>query len=228
MVKLSPSTMCADFSCLGQEVEQLERQGADIFHFDINDGRFVPTITMGPAVVAALRSSTRLPFEVHLQIMEPERHISSFVEAGADIIIVHMEGCIDLFRTTRTIKDKGLKVGVALNPITPLSYLRYILSDLDTVLIMTVDAGLAGQRFVPQTLKKIREAREMIDSAELPVEIEVDGNINKSSIPKVVKEGADILVLGSSGLFGVRKDRALLMEEIRELAESVRNEVRRS
>lgn len=228
MIKLSPSIMCADFSCLGEEVGHLERQGADIFHFDINDGCFVPTITMGPTVVAALRDSTRLPFEVHLQITEPERHIGSFIEAGADIIIVHVEGCIDLFRTARTIKDKGLKVGVALNPITPLSYLKYILSDLDAILIMTVDAGLTGQAFVPQTLEKVREVREMVDQAGLSVEIEVDGSINKSTIPKVAKEGADILVLGSSGLFGVKKDRALVMREIRELAESARNEVRRS
>lgn len=222
MIKLSPSVMCADFSYLGKEIKEMEREGADLFHFDITDGCFVPIITMGPMAISAIRKSTKLSFEIHLQIAEPERQIDNFAEAGADVIIVHVESGIDIFRTIGKIKDRGVKAGLALNPITPLSYLEYILDDLDVVLIMTVDTGLVGQSFVPQTLRKIGQVREMINRRRLPVEIEVDGCINKSTIPKVVKAGADILVLGTSGLFGVKKDKGTAMREIRELAEEIK------
>lgn len=225
IIKISPSIMCADFCNLGKEIEELERGGADIFHFDINDGNFTPIITMGPMVVASLRKITRLPFEIHLQIKEPDRQIDNFIEAGANVIIIHVEESIDLFRIVKKIKKGGLKAGLALNPITPLSHLEYILSELDTILIMTVDAGLIGQQFISQTLKKIKQAREMIDRNGLSIEIEVDGCINKATIPDVIKAGANILTLGSSGLFGLDKDRASVLKEIRELSEGAKNEV---
>lgn len=228
MIKLSPSIMCADFSCLGKEIEELEKAGVDLFHFDINDGHFVPTITMGHMVAADLRESTSLPFEVHLQVTEPERQIDNCADAGVDVVIIHVEACIDLFRTIGRIKNKGMKAGMALNPITPLSYLEYILSDLDVVLVMTIDTGLLGQAFIPQTLEKIKQVREMIDRRRLSVEIEVDGCINKSTIPKVVEGGANILVLGTSGLFGIKRDRSSVIRGIRELAEAAKNEVSRT
>lgn len=225
MVKLSPSIMCADFSCLGKEIEELEKGGADLFHFDINDGHFVPTITMGHMVAAALRESTRLPFEVHLQVTEPQRQIDNCADAGIDIVIVHVEACIDLFRTIGRIKNSGMKAGIALNPITPLSYLEYVLNELDVVLVMTIDTGLLGQAFIPQTLEKVKQVKKMIGGKGLSVEIEVDGCINKVTIPKVVQAGADILVLGRSGLFGVRRDRSSVIREIREVAESAKSGV---
>ncbi len=220
MVKLSPSVMCADFRCLEKEMEELERAGADLFHFDINDGNFVPSISMGPLVVASLREVTNVPFEVHLQTTEPEKYLDDLVEAGADVVIIHVESCLHFFRVVKKIKDAGLKAGIALNPITPLSCLEYILPDMDTLLLMTVDAGLLGQPFNPRILEKIRTAREMIESRKLNCEIEVDGCINKSTIPQVVKAGASILALGSSGLFGVEGKKELIMRDIRDTVEA--------
>jgi ribulose-phosphate 3-epimerase len=212
--------MCADFWNLGKEIEMLEAAGADLIHFDVNDGVFTPIITMGEVVLSALRGKTGLPFEVHLQISEPARHIDSFIDAGANIIIIHVEACIDLFRIVKKIKDRGVKAGLSLNPITPLSYLEYILDDLDTVLIMTIDAGLLGQSFIPQTLEKIKNTRQMISKRGLSVDIAVDGAINRSTIPDVVKAGANVLALGSSsGLFGLNADRVLILNELRQLAE---------
>lgn len=215
--------MCADLSSLGKETERFGKGGADFFHFDICDGCFVPIITFGPMIVAALRQKTKIPFEMHLQTMEPEKKVADFIKAGADIIIVHAESSPHLFRLIKKIKDGGAKAGIALNPATPLSSLEYILSDLDMVLIMTVDTGLLGQSFIPQVLKKIKKAKEIIESKKLSVAIEVDGCINKFTIPKVVEAGADILVLGSSsGLFGLEGKKALGMKEIRGLIESIK------
>jgi len=222
-IKLSPSIMCADFWNLGKEIEMLEAAGADLIHFDVNDGVFTPIITMGEVVLSALRGKTGLPFEVHLQISEPARHIDSFIDAGANIIIIHVEACIDLFRIVKKIKDRGVKAGLSLNPITPLSYLEYILDELDTVLIMTIDAGLLGQSFIPQTLEKIKNTRQMISKRGLSVDITVDGAINKLTIPNVVKAGANILALGSSsGLFGLNADKVSILNELRQLAEENR------
>lgn len=221
MVKLSPSVMCANFCCLEKEMEELERAGADLFHFDINDGHFVPSITMGPLVVASLRKISNVPFEIHLQTTEPEKYLDDLIGAGADIVIIHLEACLHFFRVVKKIKDAGLKAGVALNPITPLSCLEHILPDMDTLLLMTVDAGLLGQPFIPRILEKIRNARKMIESRKLKCEIEVDGCINKLTIPKVVEAGASILTLGSSGLFGIKEKRELIIREIREMAEPI-------
>lgn len=218
MIKISPSIMCANFSCLSKEIKELEQAGADLLHFDICDGHFVPIITMGPIVISSIRKFTKLPIEVHLQISEPEKQIDYLVDAGVDLITIHIETCNAIFRAIRKIKDKGLKVGISLNPITPVFYLENIINELDVVLIMTVDAGMLGQSFIHNSLRKIEQVRKMIDSRHLKVEIEVDGCINYNTIPKVVKAGADILVLGTSGLFGIKGNRKSIFKEIRKIA----------
>lgn len=222
MIKISPSIMCADFSCLSKEIDELEQAGADLLHFDICDGHFVPIITMGPLVISSIKKITRLPIEAHLQISEPEKQIDYFIDAGADLIIIHIETCNAIFRTVGKIKGKGLKVGISLNPITPVYYLENIISELDVVLIMTVDAGLVGQPFIYNSLRKIEQVRKMIDSRHLKVEIEVDGCINYNTIPKVVKAGADILVLGTSGLFGIKGNRESILKEIRKIVRELK------
>lgn len=221
MVKLSPSVMCADFRCLEKEVQELERAGADLFHFDINDGHFVPSISMGPLVVASLREVSDVPFEIHLQTTDPEKYLDDLIGAGADVLIIHVESCLHFFRVVKKIKDAGLKAGVALNPITPLSCLEHIIPDMDTLLLMTVDAGLLGQPFIPRILEKIRSAKKMIESRKLNCEIEVDGCINKSTIPEVVKAGASILALGSSGLFSIEGKRESTMRDIRDMVDAL-------
>jgi len=217
MIKISPSIMCANFSCLGKEIDELEQAGADLLHFDICDGHFVPIMTMGPLVISSIRKITRLPIEAHLQILEPEKQIDYFIDAGVNLILIHIETCNAIFRTIRKIKSKGIKVGISLNPITPISYLENIINELDVVLIMTVDAGLVGQPFIYNSLRKIEQVRKMIDSSHLKVEIEVDGCINYNTIPKVVRAGANILVLGTSGLFGVKGNRESILKEIRKI-----------
>lgn len=220
MIKLSPSILCANFSCLEKQIRELEKGGADFFHFDVGDGNFVPIITMGPMILASLKKITKIPFDIHLQIKEPQKQIDNFINAGADIIIVHIEECIDIFRIIKKIKEKGLKAGIALNPITPISNIGYIIEDLDYVLVMTVDTGLVGQSFIPQTLNKIEKIRRRIENEKLKTEIMVDGSINKNTIPKVVEAGANILVLGSSGLFNKNGNLTDKMKELRCIAES--------
>lgn len=223
-IKISPSIICADFGCLRDEIKELENEEIDQFHFDINDGNFTPIITIGPIVISSLRKITKMPFEAHLQIHRPEKQIDNFIDAGANIIIIHIEGNIDLFRKIKVIKDKGIKVGVALNPITPLSYLDYIIKFVDVVLIMTVDAGLTGQEFNYQMLSKIKQVKKIIDDFKLSCEIEVDGGINKKTIPEVLKAGANILTIGS-GLFNVKESKSVVIKEIRELVKMVKNDV---
>lgn len=221
MIKISPSILCADFSNLRKEIVDLDECGIDYFHFDICDGNFVPIISMGTDLVASLRKITKTPFDIHLQVVEPQKHISSFINAGANLIIFHIESVIDHFRIIRNIKRRDIKAGLALNPTTPLSYLDYIIDELDVVLIMTIDTGLLGQEFINQMLRKIIELKKRIESNRLPVEIMVDGNINMGTIPRVIEAGADILVLGTSGLFGIDADKKAVIEEIKKVAESV-------
>lgn len=223
-IKISPSIICADFSCLGDEIKELEKAGVDFFHFDINDGNFTPIITIGPMVVLSLRKRTETPFEIHLQINKPDSQIDNFIEAGANLIIVHIEGNIDIFRIIQKIKSRGVKTGIALNPITPVSYLEYVLKCIDVVLIMTVDAGLTGQKFIPQMLEKINQVKQIIDKQNLPCKIEIDGGINKTTIPDVLKAGADILILGS-GLFEIKGNRSTIIKEIRSLIKMVKNDI---
>lgn len=203
MIKIAPSLMCADLSHLGDQVRELEKAGADLFHFDIMDGRFVENFTLSPDILAAIRGLTEVPIEAHLMISEPERYLKMSADAGADIITVHIEVCRTPYQVLRTIKKLGCVPGLALNPATPLCFLDHILPEVGIVVLMTVDPGFAGQEFIAAALPKIRELRKRVDEHRLDVEIQVDGHIGKDTIPLVVEAGADILVLGTYGLFGL-------------------------
>lgn len=198
---IAPSILSADFSVLGEEIAAVEAAGADWIHIDVMDGHFVPNITMGPGVVKSLRKMTVLPFDVHLMIESPEQYIQPFAEAGSDRITVHMEALIHLHRTVSQIKELGLKAGVSLNPATPLSFVESILTDIDLLLIMTVNPGFGGQQFIQTMLSKIRQARELIDRFAPAVLLEVDGGVTLTNMPAILKAGADVLVAGAS-IFG--------------------------
>lgn len=198
---IAPSILSADFSVLGEEIAAVEAAGADWIHIDVMDGHFVPNITMGPGVVKSLRKMTVLPFDVHLMIENPEQYIQPFAEAGSDRITVHMEASIHLHRTVSQIKELGLKAGVSLNPATPLSFVESILTDIDLLLIMTVNPGFGGQQFIKTMLPKIRQARELIDRFAPAVLLEVDGGVTLTNLPAILKAGADVLVAGAS-IFG--------------------------
>ena len=197
-IKVAPSILSADFARLGDEVRQVHAAGADWLHIDVMDGHFVPNITIGAPVVASIRPVTSLPLDVHLMIEHPERYISDFVKAGADIITVHVEATPHLESTVRAIKEQGAKAGVSLNPATPLSAADAFIHHVDLVLIMSVNPGFGGQSFIPETLPKIASMRQMIDSRKPGVELEVDGGINVENAPEIVEAGADVLVAGSS------------------------------
>lgn len=198
-IKLAPSILTADFSCLGQQIQEAVDAGVDYFHLDVMDGRFVPNITFGPLIVAAVRSVTVLPIEVHLMIEDPERYFKDLVGAGADIITVHAEACRHLHRTLQTIKqDYGRRAGVALSPASPLSLIEEVLPDADLVNVMTVNPGFGGQAFIPTMLGKIARLRQRLDESGLPVELEVDGGVGEATAPQVVQAGARCLVAGSA------------------------------
>ncbi len=196
---LAPSILSADFSRLGDQMREAEAAGADWFHVDVMDGCFVPNISMGPVVVRACRRVTALPLDVHLMICDPDRYLSAFARAGADLLTVHAEASRHLHRTLQTIRELGCKAGVALNPATPVSVLSEVLDLLDLVLVMSVNPGFSGQAFIPRTLEKIRQARRMI--GERPIHIEVDGGINAATLPQAKDAGADVFV-AASAIFG--------------------------
>ncbi|GHO54637.1 MULTISPECIES: ribulose-phosphate 3-epimerase [Ktedonobacter] len=198
MVEIVPSILSADFTRLGEQVRDAERGGAGRIQIDVMDGHFVPNITMGPLVVEAVRRSTSLPLEAHLMITNPQDYIQTFAQAGADVIIVHQEVCPHLHRVIQHIKAAGKKVGVALNPSTPVFLLKDMLSLLDMVLIMTINPGFGGQELIPETLPKIVELRRMLAERHLSCDIEVDGGISEKTAASVVKAGANLLVAGSS------------------------------
>lgn len=210
-IKIAPSILASDFGCLAQEVLAIEKAGCDYVHVDVMDGRFVPNITIGQPVVAALRKVTQLPLDVHLMIEQPERYVESFAAAGADLITVHAEACTHLHRTLQLIRGAGKKAGVSLNPATPVDVLRWVLDDLDLVLVMSVNPGFGGQRFIPGSLAKISEVRELLGGR--PIEVEVDGGIVVENIAAVAGAGADVLVSGT-GIFG-SDDYAATIKEMR-------------
>jgi len=198
MIKISPSILSSDFTRLGEEIRAVEEAGADLIHIDVMDGHFVPNITIGPLIVKAAKDITSLPLDVHLMISDPDRYIDDFVKAGADIITVHAETVYHLHRTIQVIKKMGVQAGVALNPATPVEMLNYILTDIDIVMIMSVNPGFGGQQFIPEAISKIETVRKMIEKKGLATEIEVDGGINEKTISRVYQAGANIFVAGSA------------------------------
>ena len=198
MVKIAPSILSADFSNLGEEIKDVERGGADYIHVDVMDGHFVPNITIGPLVVKSIRPITKLPLDVHLMIENPDLYISEFVQAGADIISVHVEACPHLHRTIQLIKSQGVKAGVVLNPATSVETIKHIIKDIDLILFMTVNPGFGGQNFIHSVLPKIEEASRMAKELGLDIEIEVDGGVNEETAKLCVEAGANLLVAGSA------------------------------
>ncbi len=213
-VKLAPSILSADFARLGEQVAEAANAGADYIHIDVMDGQFVPPITIGAQVVAAIRPWTGLPLDVHLMIKNPERQLAQFAKAGADIITVHIEACPDIRQVVKLIKGLGVKVGVSLNPETLASAVVEILPEVDLVLVMTVNPGYGGQPFIEATLGKIAALRAELDEKNLAAELEVDGGINVEVAPKVVRAGARVLVAGAA-VFASGQTVAQALEELR-------------
>jgi ribulose-phosphate 3-epimerase len=206
MVKIAPSILSADFARLGEEIKDVENGGADYIHVDVMDGHFVPNITIGPLIVEAIRPITKLPLDVHLMIENPDQYIEAFAKAGADYITVHVEACKHLHRTIHFIKSFGVKAGVVLNPATPVETIQHVLSDVDMVLLMSVNPGFGGQAFIPEVTGKIKTLRRIIDEKGLQVEIEIDGGVNEVTGKLCIEAGATVLVAGSA-IYN-EKDRA--------------------
>jgi ribulose-phosphate 3-epimerase len=198
MVKIAPSILSADFSKLGEEIIAVEKGGADYIHVDVMDGHFVPNITIGPLIVEAIRPITKLPLDVHLMIENPDQYIEAFAKAGADFITVHVEACRHLHRTVQNIKSFGIKAGVVLNPATPVESIQHIIGDIDMVLLMSVNPGFGGQKFIPEVLPKIRKVKEIAEQKGLDIEIEIDGGVNSETAKLCMEAGANVLVAGSA------------------------------
>jgi len=212
MIKIAPSILSADFSKLAQEVKDVEQGGADYIHIDVMDGHFVPNITIGPLIVEAIRPVTSLTFDVHLMIENPEKYIADFVKAGSDIITIHAESTHHLHRAIYQIKESNLQAGVVINPATPVEMIRDVLSDVDLVLLMTVNPGFGGQKFIPNVLKKIKQIKDWKDEFGYSFEIEVDGGVNIETAKACVEHGANVLVAGSA-IFN-EKDRKSAIQAI--------------
>lgn len=215
-LQIGPSILSADFGNLAQAVADVERGGADLIHIDVMDGRFVPNITIGIPIVAALRDATELPLDVHLMIIEPDRHINAFAKAGASMISVHIEVCPHLNRTLEAIKSLGLKAGVALNPATPERTLEPVAHLVDFVVVMSVNPGFSGQAFIPESIQKVRSVRQLLNAAGNGALIEIDGGIQTDNAPEVVTAGAEILV-AASAIYG-SNDPALATQRLRKAA----------
>ncbi len=223
-VQIAPSILSADFARLAEEAARVEQAGADLLHVDVMDGHFVPNLTAGPPIVEALAKVTKLPLDVHLMITNADAFIPEFADAGASYLTVHVEACPHLHRTVQSIKERGVKAGVTLNPATPLSTLEEILADVDLVLIMSVNPGFGGQEFIPATLRKIAHTRDLIRRTGSHALVEVDGGIKVDNAADVVKAGAEILVAGSA-IFRSR-DYAATIKAMRHAGESVAQQKR--
>jgi ribulose-phosphate 3-epimerase len=218
VTRIAPSILSADFMRLGDEIRAAEEAGADLVHVDVMDGHFVPNITIGPIFVEGIRKITKLPIDVHLMISDPDKYVNDFASAGADYITVHAEATMHLHRSVQCIREKGIKAGVSLNPATPLCSLDYILSDIDMVLIMSVNPGFGGQKFIPSALDKIRKLRDTIVERNRSVLIEVDGGVKLGNAAEIAAAGADVLVMGSA-FFG-SGDYGAFMKKLKEKLES--------
>ena len=198
MIKLAPSILSADFARLLEDVKKVEKAGCEYLHIDVMDGHFVPNITLGPGIVKSLRKDVNMVFDAHLMIENPDNYIKEYADAGLDIIVVHQEACTHLHRTIQNIKSHGIKAGVALNPATPIETIKYVLQDVDMVLLMSVNPGFGGQSYIPVVTEKIKELKALIDEMNLDIDIEVDGGVKPSNIAEVVNAGANVIVAGSA------------------------------
>lgn len=220
-IKIAPSILSADFGRLSEEVCALEAAGSDYIHVDVMDGTFVPNITIGQPVVAALRKVTKLPLDVHLMIQHPEQHIAAFVAAGADLITVHAEACVHLHRTLHAIRDLGARAGVALNPATPLEAVRWVLDDVDMVLVMSVNPGFGGQTFIPASLQRLATIRAWVAACEREIDVEVDGGVVVENAAAIAAAGANVLVSGSGVV--AKPDRTAAISAMRTEASNARD-----
>jgi len=218
-VRISPSILSANFAALGEEIRKVEDAGAHALHVDVMDGHFVPNITIGPPVVRSIRKVTNLPLDVHLMITDPDKYIPAFADAGASVLTVHAEAVVHLDRTLNFIRSQNISPGVSINPATPVSLVEHALGLADMLLIMTVNPGFGGQKFIPYTVAKVREARKLIEARNYNCVIEVDGGIDTLTVPTVVKAGAQVLVVGSAIFHD--PDPARKLKELLEIAASV-------
>ncbi len=218
MYQLCPSILSADFNRLGEQIKILEKEGVKILHIDVMDGDFVPSISFGMPVIKSIRKESKMFFDVHLMVTEPERYIRDFVECGADSITVHAEACEDLERTIELIRAAGVKVGVSIKPATPVNDISHLLDEVDMVLIMTVQPGFGGQKYLEECTEKIKELRELIDEEGLDTQIQVDGGINADALSTVMEAGANLIVAGS---YAFRENLAESVQDIHKKMEEI-------